>query len=102
MVTQDIYITEVRELCNHTCCLNEIRSFGDFLVKLDKKDKGKTKAALPARTSPNSTELTATDVPGLQKKKQSGAHFIKRNKIKIENEAWRTICLKTKAEYLKW
>jgi len=34
---------------------------------LDKKDKGKTKAALPTRIRPNNTELAAIDVPGLQK-----------------------------------
>lgn len=43
-------------------------SFCDFLAKLDKKDKGKTKAALPRSIRPNNTELTATDVPGLHKK----------------------------------
>ena len=45
-----------------------IFSLDDFLAKLDKNDKGKTKAALPASTKPNNIELTATDVPGLQKK----------------------------------
>jgi len=37
-------------------------------VRFDKKDRGKTNAALPASTRPNNTELTATDVFGLQKK----------------------------------
>lgn len=45
-----------------------IFSFGDFLVKLDKNDKGKTKAALPSRTNPKSIELTPIDVPGLIRK----------------------------------
>lgn len=48
-----------------TCCLKLIFSFGVFLDKLDKKDKGKTKAALPTKIRPISIELTATDVPGL-------------------------------------
>jgi hypothetical protein len=42
-------------------------SFSDFLVKLIKKDKGKTNAALPTSTRANNTELTLTDVPGLHK-----------------------------------
>jgi predicted CopG family antitoxin len=42
-------------------------SFSDFLVKLIKKDKGKTNAALPMSTRANNTELTLTDVPGLHK-----------------------------------
>lgn len=50
-----------------TCCLKVIFSVGVFLAKLDKKDRGKTKAALPTRTKPISIELTATDVPGLPK-----------------------------------
>ena len=55
------------QIFNHTCCLKLIFSFGDFLAKLDRKDKGKTKAALPRRIRPNNTPLVATDVPGLQK-----------------------------------
>lgn len=47
------------------CCLNPILSLSDFLVKLDKKDRGNTKAALPIRTSPRRIELTPIDVPGL-------------------------------------
>ena len=35
---------------------------------MDKKDKGKTKAALPTRTSAKSIELTTIDVPGLREK----------------------------------
>ena len=48
-----------------TCCLKLIFSFGVFLARLDKKESGKTKAALPTKISPSSIELTATDVPGL-------------------------------------
>ena len=40
----------------------------EFLVKLDRKDKGKTKAALPTRMSAKSTELTPIGVPGLWRK----------------------------------
>lgn len=50
-----------------TCCLKSIFSSGDFLVRLDKNDKGKTKAALPTKTSPKRIELTITDVFGLEK-----------------------------------
>lgn len=46
-----------------------IFSVGDFLAKLVKKDKGKTKAALPAIIKPISIALAATDVPGLKKMK---------------------------------
>lgn len=53
----------------HTCCFMLIFSVGDFLAKLVKKDKGKTKAALPAIIKPISIALAATDVPGLQKMK---------------------------------
>jgi predicted P-loop ATPase/GTPase len=35
---------------------------------LDKKDRGKTNAALPRSIRPNNTALVAIDVPGLQKK----------------------------------
>jgi len=35
---------------------------------LDKKDNGKTNAALPRSIRPNNTELAAIDVPGLRKK----------------------------------
>ena len=52
----------------HTCCLKLTFSNGEFLVKLDKKDKGKTKAALPTRTNAKSTELTPICVPGLRRK----------------------------------
>jgi hypothetical protein len=38
------------------------------LVKFDKKDKGKTKAALPTSTRAKSIELTARDFPGLKEK----------------------------------
>jgi hypothetical protein len=40
---------------------------------LDKKDRGKTNAALPRSIRPNNTALVAIDVPGLQKK-PSAAH----------------------------
>lgn len=43
-----------------------IFSCGDFLARFDKKDKGKTKAALPAKTNPSRIELTPTDFPGLR------------------------------------
>jgi hypothetical protein len=33
---------------------------------LDKKDSGKTKAALPTRTNPSKIELMPMDLPGLQ------------------------------------
>lgn len=52
----------------HTCCFSSILFSGDFLVKLDKNDKGNTKAALPAKISPNRIELTPIDVPGLAKR----------------------------------
>jgi hypothetical protein len=51
-------------------------SYGEFFVKLDKKDKGKTKAALPTKISPSRIELTPTDFPGLRKK-------INKNKAKL-------------------
>jgi len=41
-------------------------SKGVFFVKLDKKDSGKTKAALPTRTNPSKIELMQMDFPGLQ------------------------------------
>lgn len=50
-----------------TCCFNPILSLWDFLVKLDTKDKGNIKAALPTNTRPRSIELTPIDVPGLWK-----------------------------------
>lgn len=53
-----------------TCCFMLTFSNEDFLVKLDRKDKGKTKAALPTRTSANSIELTPIDFPGLRKGKK--------------------------------
>jgi hypothetical protein len=53
-----------------------IFSYGNFLVKLDRKDKGKTKAALPTRTNPKSIELTITDVPGLRIKRVN--HYIQK------------------------
>jgi hypothetical protein len=34
---------------------------------LDKKDKGKTKAALPSKISPSRIELTPIDFPGLRR-----------------------------------
>jgi len=49
-----------------TCCLNVILSNGDFFVKLDKNDNGKTNAALPTRTNPSKIELMPTDLPGLK------------------------------------
>lgn len=49
-----------------TCCLKVIFSLEVFLAKLDKNDRGNTKAALPNKTRANKIELTATDVPGLQ------------------------------------
>lgn len=51
-----------------TCCFKLTLSYLDFLVKFDKNDKGKTKAALPTRTSPNSIELSLTDFAGLKLK----------------------------------
>jgi hypothetical protein len=54
-----------------------IFSYGNFLVKLDRKDKGKTKAALPTRTNPKSIELTITDVPGLRIKRELTTIFRK-------------------------
>lgn len=53
------------ELEKPTCCLKLILSSGDFLVKLEMKDRGNTKAALPRTTRPSSMALTPTDVPGL-------------------------------------
>lgn len=38
------------------------------MVKLDRKDKEKTKAALPTITNPKSIALTPADVPGLRTK----------------------------------
>jgi len=52
-----------------TCWLKVIFSCWDSLVKLDKKESGKTKAALPTKTKPSRIELTPTDVPGLQRAK---------------------------------
>lgn len=49
----------------HTCCLKAILSLAVFFVKLDKNDKGNTKAALPMRIKAINVELTATDFPGL-------------------------------------
>lgn len=54
-----------------------IFSYGNFLVKLDKNDKGKTKAALPTRTNPKSIELTIIDVPGLKIKRELTTIFSK-------------------------
>lgn len=54
-----------------TCCLKPILSFTDLLVKLDKKDSGNTKAALPTITKAISIELTPTDFPGLQKTEEN-------------------------------
>lgn len=48
-----------------TCCLKSIFSRGD-LWKLDKNDKGKTKAALPSKTSPSRIALTSIEVFGLK------------------------------------
>jgi len=76
----------------HTCCLKLIFSFCDFLVKLDKKDKGKTNAALPMSTRANNTELTITDVPGLQR--LVGTRFINLSLILIlrslKENTWHT------------
>lgn len=58
----------------HTCCFNSILSLGDFLVKLDKNDRGKTKAALPTKTRPNRIELTPIDVPGLTEKEKENSN----------------------------
>lgn len=49
-----------------TCCLKPICSFLDFLVKLDKTERGNTKAARPASTNPSIIELTPIDFPGLK------------------------------------
>lgn len=51
---------------SHTCWLKLTFSCGDFLARFNKKDNGKTKAALPAKTSPSRIELTPTDFPGLR------------------------------------
>lgn len=58
------------ELLNRTCSLKLIFSCGNFLVRFDKNDKGKTKAALPTKTNPSRAALTEIDVFGLQKKIQ--------------------------------
>lgn len=50
-----------------TCSLKVICSFRDFFVKLVKNDNVNTKAALPNKTRHRSMELTATEVPGLQR-----------------------------------
>lgn len=55
--------------CALTCCLKIILSSGDFFVKLDRNESGKTKAALPTKTRPNKIELTRSDFPGLQMRK---------------------------------
>lgn len=47
-----------------------IFSNGDFFVKLDKNDKGKTKDALPTKTSPSRIPLTWIEVFGLKKGKK--------------------------------
>lgn len=52
-----------------TCCFMLIFSSEVFLVKLDMKDNGKTKAALPTRTSTSNIELTPIDFPGLRRNK---------------------------------
>jgi len=58
------------------------------LAKFDKKERGKTKAALPSMTRPIRIELTATDVPGLSKTKQW-----KHKKIMyIANEQKESLC----------
>ena len=49
----------------HTCILKLIFSLSFFLAKFDRKDNGKTNAALPSMSRPIKIELTATDVPGL-------------------------------------
>jgi len=54
------------------CCLQVIFSKGVFFVKLDKKDSGKTKAALPTRTNPSKIELMQMDFPGLS---LANSHF---------------------------
>lgn len=77
------------EKFGHTCCLNEIFSYGDFLVKLDKKDKGKTNAALPRSIRPNNTELAATDVPGLQKKSDGSKWIVLYNNKEKEKKSWK-------------
>jgi len=48
-----------------TCCLKEIFPFGVFLVKFDRKDSGKTKAALETSTKAKMVELKAIDFTGL-------------------------------------
>lgn len=58
--------TVTNRLLAHTCWLKLILSSGDFFIKLDKNDRGKTNAALPTKTRPNSMELTWTDNCGLQ------------------------------------
>nr|ACR34739.1 unknown [Zea mays] len=54
------------------CCLNVIFSNGDFFVRLDKNDNGKTNAALPTRTNPSKIELMPMDLPGLS---LANSHF---------------------------
>ena len=39
-------------------------------------DKGKTKAALPTNISPSKIELTATEVPGLIRRKKKKERLI--------------------------
>lgn len=59
-----------------TCFLKSIFSFLDFLVKLDKNDKGKTKAALPIKTNPNKMELSLREISGLQYMEKFHRHRI--------------------------
>lgn len=74
--SESIKTIKARLRIDHTCCLKLILSYGEFFVKLDKKDKGKTKAALPTKISPSRIELTPTDFPGLRRK-------INKNKAKL-------------------
>jgi hypothetical protein len=60
-----------------TCCLKDIFPFGVFLVKFDRKDSGKTKAALETRTKAKMVELKAIDFTGL--------HMIKKIQIQKKN-----------------
>jgi hypothetical protein len=76
-----------------TCCLNVIFSSGDFFVKLEKNDNGKTNAALPTRTNPSKIELMPMDLPGLKMgtKKFQSLQTERKLYIKVR---YQTICEK--------
>lgn len=70
----DLEAKKQRTSQTSTCCLKLIFSLADLFAKLDRNDKGNTKAALPAMTSASSMELTIIDVPGLQIGAQTQCH----------------------------